>query len=146
MIDLQIQQLMNPCVVSIDPGESAALAARLLARHNVGALPVCDASGTLLGVVTDRDIILRCVAAGEDPSQISVRAIMSRHPSVVSPGDDPRQAVRLMSGQQIRRLPVVDDEGKVVGMLSLGDLAKCGRWEMEVSRALTDISETIRQP
>lgn len=145
MIDLQVQQLMNPCVVSIDPGESAALAARLLARHNVGALPVCGASGTLLGVVTDRDIVLRCVAAGEDPSQISVRAIMSRHPAAVSPEDDPRQAARLMSGQQIRRLPVVE-EGKVVGMLSLGDLAKCGRWEMEISRALTDISENIRQP
>ena len=50
-----------------------------------------------------------------------------------------------MSGQQVRRLPVVD-QGKVVGMLSLGDLAKCGRWEMEISRALTDISETIRHP
>ncbi len=136
---------MNPCVVSIDPGESAALAARLLARHNVGALPVCSGSGALLGMVTDRDIILRCVAAGEDPSHVPVRTIMTRHPAAVSPDADPRQAARLMSGQQIRRLPVVDN-GKVVGMLSLGDLAKCGRWEMEISRALTDISENIRHP
>lgn len=136
---------MNPCVVSIDPGESAALAARLLARHNVGALPVCSGSGALLGMVTDRDIILRCVAAGEDPSHVPVRTIMTRHPASVSPDADPRQAARLMSGQQIRRLPVVDN-GKVVGMLSLGDLAKCGRWEMEISRALTDISENIRHP
>ena len=136
---------MNPCVVSIDPGESAALAARLLARHNVGALPVCSGSGALLGMVTDRDIILRCVAAGEDPSHVPVRTIMTRHPAAVSPDADPRQAARLMSGQQIRHLPVVDN-GKVVGMLSLGDLAKCGRWEMEISRALTDISENIRHP
>ena len=136
---------MNPCVVSIDPGESAALAARLLARHNVGALPVCSGSGALLGMVTDRDIILRCVAAGEDPSHVPVRTIMTRHPAAVSPDADPRQAARLMSGQQIRRLPVVDN-GKVVGMLSLGDLAKCGSWEMEISRALTDISENIRHP
>lgn len=136
---------MNPCVVSIDPGESAALAARLLARHNVGALPVCSGSGALLGMVTDRDIILRCVAAGEDPAHVPVRTIMTRHPAAVSPDADPRQAARLMSGQQIRRLPVVDN-GKVVGMLSLGDLAKCGRWEMEISRALTDISENIRHP
>ena len=70
---------------------------------------------------------------------------MTRHPASVSPDADPRQAARLMSGQQIRRLPVVDN-GKVVGMLSLGDLAKCGRWEMEISRALTDISENIRHP
>ena len=142
---MQIQQLMNPSVVSIDPNESAALAARLLARYNVGALPVCSASGALVGVVTDRDIVLRCVAAGEDPVQLPVRAIMSRRPAALAPADDPRQAVRLMSGQQVRRLPVVD-QGKVVGMLSLGDLAKCGRWEMEISRALTDISETIRHP
>ena len=142
---MQVQQLMNPCVVSIDPGESAALAARLLARHNVGALPVCSGAGALLGMVTDRDIILRCVAAGEDPAHVPVRTIMTRHPAAVSPDADPRQAARLMSGQQIRRLPVVDN-GKVVGMLSLGDLAKCGRWEMEISRALTDISENIRHP
>ena len=102
-------------------------------------------TGALLGMVTDRDIILRCVAAGEDPSHVPVRTIMTRHPAAVSPDADPRQAARLMSGQQIRRLPVVDN-GKVVGMLSLGDLAKCGRWEMEISRALTDISENIRHP
>lgn len=82
---------MNPCVVSIDPGESAALAARLLARHNVGALPVCSGSGALLGMVTDRDIILRCVAAGEDPSHVPVRTIMTRHPAAVSPDADPRR-------------------------------------------------------
>ena len=123
---------MNPCVVSIDPTESAALAARLLARHNIGSLPVCSPSGALLGVVTDRD-----------PAQVPVSAIMSRRPAAVAPDADPRQAAQLMSGQQVRRLPVVDS-GRVVGMLSLGDLAKCGHWEMEISRALTDISENIR--
>ncbi|HIY05861.1 MAG TPA: CBS domain-containing protein [Candidatus Evtepia faecigallinarum] len=140
---MQVKQLMNPCVVAIDPKESAALAARLLARHNIGSLPVCTPSGALLGVVTDRDIVLRCVAAGEDPAQVPVSAIMSRRPAAVAPDADPRQAAQLMSGQQVRRLPVVDS-GKVVGMLSLGDLAKCGHWEMEISRALTDISENIR--
>ena len=136
-----MRDIMNPHVVSIDPTESAALAARLLARHNVGSLPVCGSGGQLQGMVTDRDIVLRCVAAEEDPRSVPVRSIMSRRPAVVTPEDD----ARLMSSQQVRRLPVVDKD-RVVGVVSLGDLAKCGRYEMEISRALTDISENIRQP
>lgn len=135
---------MQGNVVAIEPGESAALAARLLARHNVGALPVCSAQGMLRGVVTDRDIVLRCVAAEEDPRKVPVGKIMSRYPTAVTPDEDVRQAARLMSSQQVRRLPVVEG-GKVVGVVTLGDLAKCGRYEMEISRALTDISENIKR-
>ena len=136
---------MNDSVISIDPQESAALAARLLARHNVGALPVCSSNGQLQGLVTDRDIVLRCVAAESDPLATTVAWIMTKRPASVSPADDVRLAAQRMSAQQVRRLPVVE-KGKVVGMVSLGDLAKCGRYEMEVSKALTDISENIRQP
>lgn len=66
---MQVRDLMNPSVVSITPGESVALAARLLSRHNVGSLPVCGEDGHLRGIVTDRDIVTRCVAAEEDPAQ-----------------------------------------------------------------------------
>jgi len=142
---MQVRDLMNPSVVSITPGESASLAARLLSRHNLGSLPVCGEDGGLRGIVTDRDIVLRCVAAEEDPAQTPVKDIMSRNCAVVSPDDDAREATRLMAARQVRRLPVLED-GRVVGMVSLGDLAKCGRYEMEISRALTDISENIRQP
>lgn len=145
MVFLQVRDIMNQNVVSIEPGESAALAARLLARHNVGALPVCSSKGVLQGIISDRDIILRCVAAEEDPGGLKVGKIMTRYPCAVAPEDDIRQAAQLMSSKQIRRLPVVE-RGQVVGMVSLGDLAKCGRYEMEVSRALLDISENIRQP
>ena len=88
------------------------------------------------------------VIGGDAPildSQVPVRQVMSRHPAQVAPGDDVRQAAQRMARQQVRRLPVVEG-GKVVGMVSLGDLAKCGRYEMEISRALTDISENIRRP
>ena len=84
---MQVRDVMNPTVVSIAPQESVALAARLLARHNVGALPVCSREGTLHGMVTDRDLVLRCVAAEEDPRQVPVRQVMSRHPAQVAPGD-----------------------------------------------------------
>ena len=133
---------MNPSVVTIEPTSSAALAARLISRHNVGALPVCGGDGRLRGMVTDRDIVLRCVAAEEDPAQTLVRDIMTRGCATVSPRDDCRAATRLMAQQQVRRLPVVE-EGRLVGMISLADLARCGRFDMEAAQALCEISENI---
>ena len=133
---------MNPAVVTVEPSSSAALAARLISRHNVGALPVCGGDGRLRGIVTDRDIVLRCVAAEEDPAQTMVRDIMTRSCTAVSPHADCRQAARLMSKQQVRRLPVVE-EGRLVGMLSLADLARSHRYDMEAAQALSEISENI---
>ena len=141
---MQVRDLMNQSVVSIDPSESAALAARLLARHNLGSLPVCGTDGGLRGIVTDRDIVLRCVAAEEDPAQTPVKDIMSRNCAVVSPDDDAREATRLMAARQVRRLPVLED-GRVVGMVSLGDLAKRHRFDMEASKALSEISEPVQK-
>ena len=66
---MQVKDLMNPSAVTVEPTSTAALAARLISRHNVGALPVCGADRRLRGVVTDRDIVLRCVAAEEDRSE-----------------------------------------------------------------------------
>ena len=141
---MQVRDLMNQSVVSIDPSESAALAARLLARHNLGSLPVCGEDGGLRGIVTDRDIVLRCVAAEEDPAQTQVKDIMTRNCAVVSPDDDAAEAARMMAVKQVRRLPVLE-AGKVVGMVSLGDLAKCGACEMEAGEALSEISENIQR-
>lgn len=70
---LLVKEVMTPHVVSIAPEESAALAARLLARHGLGALPVCSAEGILRGMVTDRDIVLRCVAPEADPKSVPVK-------------------------------------------------------------------------
>ncbi|MDR0380492.1 MAG: CBS domain-containing protein [Oscillospiraceae bacterium] len=138
-----VSELMSPHVVSIQQDELASSAARLLARHNIGALPVCAGDGRLRGIVTDRDIVLRCVAAESDPEQTRVREIMSRGVVGVAPGEDAREATRLMAERQVRRLPVVED-GRVVGMLSLGDLARHHRFDMEASRALSEISANLR--
>lgn len=139
---MRIQDIMVKTVVSITPEESAALAARLLTRHNLGILPVCGQDGRLLGVVTDRDIITRCLAAGEDPSRVPVEDIMTRELETLSPQDKGEDALRRMASRQIRRLPVVEDS-RVVGMVSLGDLARCRRYEMETAKALCDISGNI---
>lgn len=136
---------MNPSVVSIEPNESLALAARLMARHNIGALPVCGEDGGLRGILTDRDIVLRCVAAAEDPAKVQAKDVMTRNCTVAAPEDDPREATRLMASKQVRRLPIMDN-GCVVGMISLGDLAVCQKYDMEASKALSEISEQVKQP
>ena len=139
-----ISDMMSPHVVSITPDESIALAARLLYRHNIGALPVCSADGKLKGLVTDRDIVLRCVAAQQDPDATPVREIMSKGIVSLNPNDDARVASRIMAEEQVRRLPVLSD-GKVVGMVSLGDLAKTQAYDMEASKALSEISTNVKK-
>ena len=139
-----VSELMTDSVISIAPDEPASLAARLLFRHNIGAIPVCTDDGRLRGIVTDRDIVLRCVAAENDPETTPVREIMSRSIVTVSPSDDVREAARQMSESQVRRLPVVEG-GRLVGMLALGDMAKTHSFDMEASKALSEISSNIRK-
>ena len=142
---MHVRELMNPSVISVTTTDSAALAARLLSRHNIGSLPGCTSDGRLRGIVTDRDIVLRCIAAEEDPAQTPVREVMTRGCYTVGPEDDCRQATRLMATRQVRRLPVVEG-GKLVGMLSLGDLSRSHRFDMEASQALSEISENVLRP
>ena len=139
-----VKDVMSQRVVTVAPEESAALAARLLSRHELGALPVCAPDGTLAGIVTDRDIVTRCVAAGEEPGRVPVRDIMSPAPSVITPETPVSAAARLMAQRQVRRLPVVE-QGQVVGMLSLGDLARSRRTDTEAAEALSDISASLRR-
>ncbi|MGI6040478.1 MAG: CBS domain-containing protein [Clostridiales bacterium] len=141
---MQVKDLMSSGVITITPDENASLAARLLARHNIGALPVCTSEGSLRGILTDRDIVLRCIAAESQPENTLVRDIMTKNVVSVSPEDDLREATRLMASEQIRRLPVVEN-GTIVGMLSLGDLAKTQMFDMEASKALSEISSNIKK-
>jgi CBS domain-containing protein len=141
---MKVRELMNSSVISIMPEETASVAARLLSRHNIGSLPVCTTDGRLRGIVTDRDIVLRCVAAESDPESTLVREIMTRSVLTIAPEDDVREATRIMSTEQIRRLPVVQS-GKIVGMLSLGDMARTQAFDMETSKALSEISSNIKK-
>ena len=140
---MQVNEIMNKSVVSVSPSETASFAARLLNRHNIGSVPVCSADGRLHGMLTDRDIALRCVAADSDPRSTSVQDIMSRNIACVAPNDDVTSAANLMAQRQVRRLPVVEND-KLVGIVSLGDIAKSSTSKLEVGRTLTDISENIR--
>ena len=138
-----VSDIMNPETVTISPEETVALAARLLSRHNIGSLPVCGGDGEVRGILTDRDIVLRCVAADEDPETTPVSEIMSRSVITVNPGDDVRRASELMGLGQVRRLPVTEN-GKLVGVVSLGDMARISLCDMEAARALEEISSNLR--
>ena len=135
---MKVSELMNTNVVSLRPDDTTTQAAILLARHNVGILPVCTPDGRLRGIVTDRDIVLRCIASESQPEETTVREIMTRGIASVSPEDDVRAAAHLMSVEQVRRLPVLE-HGKVVGMLSLADMARSTNFDMEASKAFCEI-------
>lgn len=138
-----VSDLMNTEVVSVSPDESVGSVARLLSRCNLGCVPVVS-GGKLMGVCTDRDLVLRCLAPGHDPAACKAADVMSREPVTVAPNDDTLAASRLMARHQVRRLPVVD-KGRIVGMISLGDLARCTACDMEASDALSEISSNIRR-
>ncbi len=140
---MKVKDIMSPRIVSVTPEDSASVAARLLSRHNIGALPVCGKDGRLRGMVTDRDIVLRCVAADDDPSGVKVSEIMTRRVISVDAEDSLHRATDLMSHEQIRRLPV-QSNGKLVGMLSLCDLAKLPNYSTEFSEALCEISSNLK--
>ena len=139
-----VQDVMSRHVVTVSGQESAALAARLLNRYNVGALPVCSQAGQLQGMLTDRDIALRCVAAGRDPTRTLVEQVMTRRVTAARPEMDAAEAAQLMRTRQVRRLPVTE-QGKVVGLVSLADLAKLPDWSTEAAACLSDISANVRR-
>lgn len=141
---MKLRDLMTKTVVSITPEESVALAARLLKRHNLGSLPVCSYDGHLLGIVTDRDIVTRCIAADQDPHRVPVQDIMSREVETLPPEAEPKEAAARMAAAQVRRLPVVQD-GVVVGMVALGDLAVSRRCDTEAGEALSEISQNVQK-
>ena len=131
---MKLRDVMSNPVIRISPEENVAVAARMLANYNIGALPVCGNDGRLCGVVTDRDIVTRCLAAGKSPA--ATKIIVGR------PDMDTEIAAGMMGREQIRRLPVMEN-GKLCGMVSLGDLALKQETRMDAGGALTQISSHL---
>ena len=136
---MKIRDIMTGPVIRIGPEESVAVAARTLNQYNIGVLPVCGGDGRVCGLVTDRDLVIRCIASGRNPDYTPVKQVMTRNVVSVSSETDIREAANLMGREQIRRLPVVEN-GKLCGMVSLGDLANHRNTSREAGNALTEIS------
>ncbi|MGZ3439953.1 MAG: CBS domain-containing protein, partial [Polyangia bacterium] len=117
----------SPCE-TIGAGESVAAAARRLRTTNAGILPVLD-RGTLAGVVTDHDVVVRAVAEGRDPDATAVREVMTENVAICEADDAVATAAAIMARKEVRRLVVLDREGHLVGVVSMDDLATAGAGE-----------------
>jgi CBS domain-containing protein len=120
---MKIRDAMTREVWTCRPDEPALTAARLMWEHDVGALPVTEAGGALVGIVTGRDISMRAYIAGEALAQFPVATAMSHRVFTIGADEPLAAAEQVMRSKMVRRLPVVED-GKVVGMLSLGDVTR----------------------
>ncbi len=139
---MKLQELMTPNPIWISPETPVSTAARILAKYNIGMLPVCTPQGRLRGLLTDRDIVTRCLAADRDPSQARAETVMTRRIVAGSPAMDAAVAAHLMGREQVRRLPVLEN-GVLCGVVSLADLARREETEIDASDALGDISGNL---
>ena len=136
---MKVRDVMTKSIVTVSPEDTIKDAARIMQQHNIGSVPVVDATG-LVGIVTDRDIVIRNIAKGQDPFSTPVKNVMTAQVLTATPEEDVQSISKKMSTQQVRRLPVVENQ-KLVGMVSLGDLATTGMTNMEASEALAEISK-----
>ena len=134
---MKLREIMSRNIVQVHPKESVEVAARRLAQYNIGLLAVCD-RGRLCGLVTDRDLVTRCVASGRAPNKTTVDEIMTGRIISAHPEMDTGVAAHLMGREQIRRLPVVED-GRLCGIVSLGDIVTRPEGSLEAADALEGI-------
>ena len=120
---MYVTEIMTPAPVVCAPTDKADYAAKLMLNHNIGEIPVCDGP-KIVGVVTDRDITVRATATGKNPGDIEISTLMTRPVYTAGEFDDVDHAVDLMDRKHIRRLPVIDRGGRLVGMLSRTDLGR----------------------
>lgn len=129
----------NPSYCS--PEEISVKAAQIMRDEDVGIVPVCEEGKKLVGVVTDRDICLTVVAEERHPREVKVLECMSEDLVTCKPEDDVQKAADLMKEYQVRRIPVVDDKGRILGMIAQADIAlKVGKPE-EVTETVQEISK-----
>ena len=139
---MKIRDVMTNPVIRIHPEETVAVAARTLTRYNIGILPVCGSDGRIRGLVTDRDLVTRCLAAGKSPASTPVQEVMTTQVISARPDMDAAAAAGIMGREQIRRLPVLEN-GKLCGMVSLGDLAVREESGYDAGDALAEISSNL---
>jgi CBS domain-containing protein len=119
----QIRELMTVKPRTVKAGDSVVEAAKLMRGEDAGLAPIVDGD-RLVGVVTDRDIAIRVVAEGRDPQSTKVEEVASQNVVTIDPQQELDEALRLMAQHQLRRLPVVEEDGKLVGIVAQADVAR----------------------
>lgn len=134
-----VMDVMTKDVETISPNDTLKAAAEKMRELSVGPLPVCEGD-KLMGIITDRDIVVRAVAMGMDPNKACVSDAMTEHVETVHTSDDITTAIRKMKEEKIRRILVVDDNEKLAGIIALGDLVEAMNTD-EAGKTLESISE-----
>ena len=135
---MKVKDLMTQDPATLGPNATIGEAATLMKQEDCGSIPIVD-DGRLVGIVTDRDIVVRAIAAGREPKRTRISEIMSADPITVRPDDSVDEAEQAMRERQVRRLPVVED-GRLVGIIVTAQLAR-NESERETGETIKDISE-----
>jgi CBS domain-containing protein len=140
----KVKEIMTPYVESITPEETLQDAAMKMKDMDVGSIPVC-VEGTLVGMLTDRDMVVRVLAEGRDYKEVTVSEAMTSDIVYCLEDDDTEKASQIMADRQIRRLPVLSLEEKLVGIIALADLATRASEARSSSEVLEQISSPMRK-
>ena len=135
---MRVKDCMCTNVVSATPDKNLNEIAKLMQNHQIGCIPICNNEQQVVGFVTDRDIITRCVAENKVCGQTKVSDVMTTQVIKITPDMDIEAATRTMAENQIKRLPVIE-KNKLVGILSVGDLANSQRVSTE------EVGDTVEQ-
>ncbi|MBU3154319.1 CBS domain-containing protein [Clostridium estertheticum] len=136
---MKISEIMTKEVISLSVDDTVERAAQIMREYNIGSIPVNTEGRGVVGIITDRDIILRCVAEGKDTKIQNIREIMTSNPVVGDENIDVNDATRIMGERQIRRLPITSNS-ELIGIVSLGDLALEPNLKQETTDVLGEIS------
>jgi len=144
MFGTKVREVMTDTPRCITPETPVLEAARLMKSEDVGSLPILDGE-RLTGIVTDRDIVLQAVAEGKDPRGMPVREVASRDLVTVGQDEDLSEALKRMASNQLRRIPVVDEDDRLVGIVAQADVAREAK-DKDSGQMLADISQTPTGP
>ena len=135
----QISELMSPNPCAIEADKPVAYAAKMMKDEDVGLAPIVEGD-RLVGTLTDRDIVTRVVAEGKDPQSVPVREVASTNLVTIDPQHDLGDALQLMARNQVRRLPVVEEGGRLVGVVAQADIAREAK-EKQTGELVEEISQ-----
>lgn len=139
MVFLKVKDIMTSSVLTVDENDSIVKAAELMKSQHIGSVPVKNSNNKIIGMITDRDIVLKSISEGKNPSQTTCKDVMTSEIVACSPTMEIDEVAEMMAQHQIRRVPVIEND-TTVGIVSLGDLATKHTLHSEAGDALTNIS------
>lgn len=142
---MQVREVMTPDPVACTPDDRVETAAKIMMDRDCGAVPIVDTQDCrhLVGIVTDRDIVMRLIARGRNPIGVPLHECMTTPVFTVRPDDSVEEVVRVMEEKQVRRVPVVDNGNVLVGIVAMADLARLTGDEEMLSEVIEEVSEPV---